>query len=68
MENISWDNSAQSGVYRVDVHMFSLCEMAPAQTAIPFKLIITEAGQQPREVTGHVGKSAPVFDFNLTLP
>lgn len=68
VENISWDNSAQSGVYRVDVRMFSLCDMAPAQATIPFKLIITEAGQQPREVIGQVGSSAPVFGYNLTLP
>jgi hypothetical protein len=68
VENISWDNSAQSGVYRVDVRMFSMCDMASAQAAIPFKLIITEAGKQPREVTGQVGASAPIFGYNLTLP
>jgi hypothetical protein len=67
VENISWDNSAKSGVYLVDVRLFSFCDMAPSQAAIPFKLIITEVGQQPREVTGQVGNSIPVFVHKLTL-
>lgn len=68
VENISWENSAQSGVYRVEVRIFSLCDMVAGQAAIPFKLIFTAAGQQPREVTGQVGNSTPVFGYSMTLP
>ncbi len=68
VENISWDKPAPSGVYKIAVNLFSLCAVPSTANVIPFKLIITRAGQPAKEISGEVSASAPTFSYGMDFP
>ena len=68
VENISWDRPAPSGIYEVEVNLFSVCAVPSPGEVIPFTLFITRAGQPAQEILGEVSASSPTFSYSMELP
>jgi hypothetical protein len=68
VENISWDRPAPSGIYEVEVNLFSVCAVPSLGEVIPFTLFITRAGQPAQEILGEVSASSPTFSYSMELP
>lgn len=67
VENISWNGTLASGVYRIEVTLFDMCDSRQGGD-LPFKLIINRKGQPGEELRGSVRSGEPVFEHDLTVP
>lgn len=67
VENISWNRTLASGVYRIKVTLFDMCDSRHGGD-VPFKLIINRKGQTGEELRGSVRLSGPVYEYVLTVP